>query len=114
MTDIFVKEAKTWADFLVRAEFRGPGDTLDAAMSRCERKHKISHSVLWSLRYRAPKDLFVSVYMTLRDAYHEELSKLDQRLEHEIRKAETLGLNEDNSKAYRMARSAMDQSETRV
>lgn len=108
----YVDEAKGWADFLVRREFRGPGDTLDAAMARCERKHKIARSVLWGLRYRPPKDMMVSLYMGLRSAYEAELTKLDQRIEEEIRKAELLGADARNSKAYRVALAALGQSET--
>lgn len=107
MSDTYVEEAKGWADFLVRREFRGPGDTLDAAMARCERKHRIARSVLWGLRYRPPKDMMVSLYMRLRSAYEAELTKLDQRIEEEIRKAELLGTDARNSKAYRVALAAL-------
>jgi hypothetical protein len=114
MAEAYVNDARQWAEFLIRKEFRGPGDTLDAAMARCERKYKIARSVLWGLRYRAPKDLMVSVYMALRNAYEAELQKLDQRLEDELRTAERLGINETNSKAYRMARAAVGESEARA
>ena len=111
MSDAYVTEAQGWADFLVRKEYRGPGDTLDAAMARCEWKHQVSRSVLWGIRYRPPKDMMVSLYMRLRDAYEAELARLDQRLEDELRKAEMLGSNATNSKAYRMARAALGKPE---
>jgi hypothetical protein len=111
MSDVYIDEAKGWADFLVRREFRGPGDTLDAAMARCERKHHIARSVLWGLRYRPPKDMMVSLYMRLRSAYEAELTRLDQRIEEEIRKAELLGTDARNSKAYRVALAALGKQE---
>jgi len=114
MSETYVSQAQGWAEFLVRKEYRGPGDTLDAAMARCERKHQISRSVLWGLRYRPPRDLMVSLYMRLRDAYEAELAKLDQRLEDEIRKAELLGTDATNSKAYRMAVAALGKPEARA
>lgn len=103
MAETYLIEARGWADFLVRQEFRGPGDTVDAAMARCERKHKIDHSLLWGLRYRVPKDLFVSAYMRLRHAYEIEKQRMDARLLAELVRAENEGLNAANSAAYRMA-----------
>lgn len=113
MAEAYVEDARRWAEFLIKLEFKGPGDTLDAAMARCERKHRVSRSVLWGLRYRPPKDLLVSVYMKLRDAYEGELSKLDRRLAEEIRIAELIGEDATNTKAYRAAQAAIDKSEVR-
>lgn len=111
MAEAYVQDAQHWADFLIRKEFRGPGDTLDAAMARCERKHRVSRSILWGLRYRPPKDLFVSVYMKLREAYEAEIDSLDRRLAEEIRTAELIGTDATNTQAYRMARAALGKPE---
>ncbi len=113
MAEAYVEDAQRWADFLIKREFKGPGDTLDAAMARCERKYRVSRSVLWSLRYRRPKDMLVSVYMALQNAYQVELAKLDRKLKDEIRKAELLGTDASNSKAYRAAAAALDEPEAR-
>lgn len=113
MAEAYVEDAQRWADFLIKREFKGPGDTLDAAMARCERKHRVSRSVFWSLRYRPPMDMLVSVYMTLRDAYEAELSRLDRKLEDELRIAELLGTDATNSKAYSTAKAALGKSEAR-
>ncbi len=113
MAEAYVEDAQRWADFLIKREFKGPGDTLDAAMARCERKYRVSRSVLWSLRYRRPKDMLVSVYMALQNAYQVELAKLDRKLKDEIRKAELLGTDASNSKAYRAAVAALDEPEAR-
>lgn len=107
----FVCDARNWAEFLIRAEFRGPGDTIDAAMGRIERRHGIGHSLLWGLRYRPPKDIMVSLYMRLRDAYEAEIAKLDRRLSDEIRVAELSGRDATNSKAYRVALAALGEQE---
>lgn len=111
MSDTYVSQAQGWADFLIHREFRGPGDTLDAAMARCERKHRVPRATLWGLRYRPPKDMLVSLYMRLREAYEAEIAKLDQRLENELRTAELLGTDATNSKAYRAAVAALGESE---
>lgn len=114
MGEAYVADAQRWAEYLVRREFRGPGDTLDAAMGRCERKYRVARALFWSLRYRAPKDLMVSAYMALRNAYEAELSRLDQALEDEILRAEKFGSDATNSKAYRMARAAVGKPEARA
>lgn len=113
MAEAYVEDARRWADFLIKREFKGPGDTLDAAMGRCERKYRVSRSVLWGLRYRPPMDMLVSVYMALRDAYEAELSRLDRKLEDELRIAELLGTDATNPKAYRAAVAALDKPEAR-
>mgnify|MGYP001291981276 FL=1 len=113
MAEAYVEDARRWADFLIKREFKGPGDTLDAAMARCERKHRVSRSVLWGLRYRPPVDMLVSVYMALRNAYEAELSRLDRKLEDELRIAEMLGTDATNSKAYRAAQAALGEPEAR-
>lgn len=113
MAEAYVEDAQRWADFLIKSEFKGPGDTLDAAMARCERKYRVSRSVLWSLRYRRPKDMLVSVYMALQNAYEAELVKLDRKLKDEIRKAELLGTDASDPKAYRAAVAALDEPEAR-
>lgn len=109
----YVTDARNWADYLIRAEFRGPGDTIDAAMGRLERRHRIGRSLLWGLRYRPPKDMLVSLYMRLRDAYEAEIAKLDRRLSDEIRLAELTGKDATNSKAFRMAVAALGKPEAR-
>lgn len=109
----YVDEARNWAEFLIRKEFKGPGDTIDAAMSRTARRHKIASAQLWGLRYRPPKDMAVSLYMRLRDAFRRESENLDRRLAHEIAIAESLGTDATNSKAYRVAVAALAEQAAR-
>jgi hypothetical protein len=77
-----VGEAKDWAKWLVQRETRGPGD-LENAMRRLEARYGISFSTLWALRYRPPKDIFVSTYELLRSAYLAEHEKHERLLRHE-------------------------------
>ena len=77
-----VSEAREWAKWLVQRETRGPGD-LENAMRRIEARYGISFSTLWSLRYRPPKDIFVSTYELLRSAYLAEHEKQERLLRHE-------------------------------
>lgn len=84
VSETYVIEAQRWAAGLIDSEFRGPGDTIDAAMFRAEQKWGIERSTFWSLRYRPPRELFVSVYMRLRQAYETECARQEARLQHEL------------------------------
>lgn len=79
---VFVDQASEWANHLVRRESRGPGDIEDA-MRRIEARYGLPYSVLWSLRYRRPKDLMVSVYAHLQSVYVAEIDRQQRLLAHE-------------------------------
>jgi len=85
-----VDEAAAWADRLIGREFRGPGDTIDAARYRTARKHGVPESSLWALRYRRPKDIAGSVYRALQRAYEAECERQEARLRHELEITKTL------------------------
>lgn len=78
-----VAAAQEMASGLVQRESRGPGD-LDNAMRRIEAKYGVPYSVLWSLRYRQPKDILLGVFTKLRTAYQAECARQAALLEHEL------------------------------
>jgi hypothetical protein len=78
-----VLQARNWANELVRREARGPGDT-ENAMHRLEARYGIPWRTFWQLRYRKPKDVFVSVYQRLGAAYQAECERQKRLLEHEL------------------------------
>lgn len=85
MTDsAIVDEASRWADALVQSEYRGPGDTIEAAMYRKEQKTGVSFQTFWALRYRKPKDMLASVFFRLKAAYDHECARQEARLQHEL------------------------------
>lgn len=86
-----VGEAQIWARELVRREMRGPGD-VGNAMRRLGQRYGIEYSVLYSLRYRPPKDIVVSVYERLRAAYLAECDRQERLLRHERKITESKGL----------------------
>lgn len=88
-------QAKGWANGLIRASHRGPGDTVDAAMHRAARKHGIDPKVLWRLRYRTPKDMLATVYLKVRAAYEAECERQEARLRHELEITKTLPTTAD-------------------
>lgn len=86
----YVERAAMMADAMVKRESRGPGD-LDNAMRRLSRRYRIPHGTFWSLKYRRPKDMLVSVFAKLSDAYEAELERQRQALEHDLAIAKAKG-----------------------
>lgn len=82
--DVPVVQAKGWTNGLIRSAYRGPGDTVDAAMHRAAVKHGLDPKVLWRLRYRTPKDMLASVYLKIKAAYEVECERQEARLRHEL------------------------------
>lgn len=77
-----VDEARAWAEFLTRAEARGPGD-YGNAMERVERRYRLPSRLLWTLRYRPPKDMFVKIHRSLKAAYEAERQRQMRLLSHD-------------------------------
>lgn len=78
-----VETAGAWARWLVQRESRGPGDT-ENAMRRISRRYGVPYSILWSLRYRPPKDMLVSAFIRLEAAYEAEKLRQMKALEEEF------------------------------
>jgi hypothetical protein len=87
---VYVDEAARWARVLTQTESRGPGD-LENAWSRLERRYGVPARTFWSLRYRRPKTILVSVYLGMRNAYQNECERQLNRYQHELQIAATLG-----------------------
>lgn len=84
MSDVpLVDTAVGWANALVRSESRGPGD-LDNAMRRVARRHSLPYGLFWKLRYRRPKDVAASLFISLREAYEAECARQLDRLAHDL------------------------------
>lgn len=68
-----VEKARGWAEALQQAEFRGLGDTREAARYRVSRKTGVPESYLKRLRYRWEEmtDIAASQYVALQEAYAE-------------------------------------------
>lgn len=87
-----VVEARRLANELLKLESRGAGD-LENAMRRLGHRYDIPWRVFWNLRYRAPSDLFVSVFEKLKEAHRAECGRQIERLRHEIQIAEINGVH---------------------
>ena len=85
-----VETAIDIANRMVVRESRGPGD-IDNAMRRLERKHGVDYWLLWTLRYRKPKDILLGQWNALIGAYHAECERQEKILTHEKEVARTLG-----------------------
>jgi hypothetical protein len=87
----YVTEAKSMADFIVHRVFRGPGDTVEAAMHRAERTYGVPASWLHRLRYREIRDMPVSAYAALLNAYRAASETVDKAYQHERALADARG-----------------------
>jgi hypothetical protein len=79
-----VSEAKGWANQLIAANHRGPGDTTDAAIHRAAVKHGLDPKLLWRLRYRTPKSMLIGAWTRIKSAYDAECGRQEARLRHEL------------------------------
>ncbi len=84
MSDVaFVDQTAGWARELTRRESRGAGD-LTNAWRRLEARYGVPETTFWTLRYRKPRDILVSVYSRLRSAYEAECARQIRILEHDL------------------------------
>lgn len=83
MSAAYINQAKDMAGWLLSREHRGPGDTIDAAAHRLERRYGVPSALLLRLRHRDVKDMLMSNFMTLAQAYQTATSRMEAALEHE-------------------------------
>lgn len=84
-------QAQRLVNEMLRWESRGAGDT-ENAMRRLGNRHGIPWRVFWTLKYRAPKDLFVSVFEEIKAAHKAEAQRQLQKVQHELQIAEINGI----------------------
>lgn len=77
-----VDTAQKWVREMINRESRGPGDRVNA-MRRISDRNSLSYNLLWSLLYRPPNDLLVSVYERLGAVYENELRRAVTALDQE-------------------------------
>lgn len=83
MSTAYISSAKGMAEFLLAKEHRGPGDTIEAAAARLQRKLKVPSSILMRLRHREVKDMLMSNFFALANAYSKACEKMDNAYEKE-------------------------------
>lgn len=82
----FVDHARSMARFLEDREAHALGDR-ELARARIEQRYGIAGSVLYSLRYRPPKQIAADVYSRLCQAVEDSAGRQMKALEHEVAKA---------------------------
>jgi len=95
----YVSEARGMAEFIIKREHRGPGDTVDASMHRAERRYGVPASWLHRLRYRHDlTDLPTSVFFSILNAYGAAQEACEEAYQAERKLADAR-----NSKLLRLA-----------
>lgn len=84
-----VETAVRLANALVLRESRGPGD-MQNAMIRLEARYGLDRGLLWSLRYRKPKDILLGHWRRLVSAYEAECERQRRHYEQEAERARRL------------------------
>ena len=83
-----ISQAKSMAEFILRREHQGPGDTIEAAAYRAERKYGAPANWIFRLRYREIKDMPASAFVLLIQAYEAACSRAEKAYETERAKDE--------------------------
>lgn len=98
-----ISEARHWSNYLLEREFRGPGDTIEAASYRVETKWGVPATLTDRLRIRDVTDMLLSNWCLLRVAYDNCVSQEEKRLAHEVELAKAVGLNAASTTSLRAA-----------
>lgn len=82
---VYVERAAWWSRELTRFRARGPGDT-ENAMRTLESDYGLDYWLLWRLRYRLSqiRDIGVSSYVQIQEAYRAELQRQDRKIKIEL------------------------------
>lgn len=78
MSAEYIAEAKRMSGFLLAKEYRGLGDTIEAAAGRLERKYGVPVATTLRLRSREVKDMFVSSFFPIVNAYLAATQKFEE------------------------------------
>lgn len=83
MSNEYVSIGQRMANFLITNEFKGAGDTIEAAAYRVQTKWRAPASILLRLRHRAHemKDMRVSSWFSVFEAYQRACTKAAQKYE---------------------------------
>ena len=77
-----IMEAKRMSGFLLTREHRGPGDTIEAAAYRLQTRYGIPVAITLRLRNRELKDMFVSSFMPILNAYLAATKSIEAAADH--------------------------------
>lgn len=93
-----IDDARYWAEELQKAEYKGLGDTREAARYRVSKRTGVSESYLKRLRYRATEmtDVAGSAYRALMLAYNDMCQRNNAAADEYMAERLTLRANHEN------------------
>lgn len=98
MIDAYINDARLAGEKMLRKEYRGLGDTIEAAAGRVQRKWGAPATFLLRLRHRSEmKDMMLSSFVAVAEAYAKFSAHADRGYETERRQ------HDPNSKMARLA-----------
>ena len=94
MSAEYIVEAKRMCGFLLNKEYRGPGDTIEAAAYRMQARYGIHHATTMRLRNEEVRDMKVSsfapilnAYLAVRERLNSAAAKMERAYEEERNRA---------------------------
>lgn len=91
MSNACIFDANKMAKDLLNNEFKGAGDTIEAAAHRVQTKYSVKASLLLRLRYRFAEmtDMKASSWFSIFEAYQRALARAEKNYEHMRQENET-------------------------
>lgn len=83
MSVAYVKDAKAMSEWLLRREYRGLGDTQEAAAGRAQTKWGAPATTLLRLRHREIPDMKLSTWASILEAFRRAGGSIDALYEEE-------------------------------
>ncbi|MCP8895321.1 hypothetical protein KYK29_10285 [Shinella daejeonensis] len=83
MNVAYVNDAKAMSEWLLRREYRGLGDTQEAAAGRAETKWGAPAAALLRLRHREITDMKLSTWASILEAFQRAGGRIDALYEEE-------------------------------
>ena len=68
--------------WMVKKEMRGPGDA-GSALERLIDRYKMPAAAVRAVLYRKPADIYLSVFLSISEAYQAEVDRWEKAFEHE-------------------------------
>lgn len=103
VTDIEIRKARGWSEYLLNKTYRGPGDTIERAAHEAEQTYGAPASILQRMRHRDVSDMLLSNWLALKQAYDAACDATERRADHQKFIAEKTGSNAANSRAFATA-----------
>lgn len=100
VVDVTIADARRMSSFLLAREFRGPGDTIQAAAYRVEQNWGVPATIIRRLQHRDVKDMLLSNWIRLKHGYEAACNRAAAAADHQKLLAGQAGNHAANSTLF--------------